>query len=327
MLACHVNCAPCSPTHVIHAECSSWCLRACAGSVTYAAAVARGLRNNACIVTTARDAEDVSDLDGHDTHVIETNATLTFKHTYTFWGNSRKLQVLQQPKHVLTADDVPARCRMARVVLVGPLTATDVDVQSFTRPQGFAYRLLQHFQHIGVMAQGLQRQLDKAGMVTHLRTPSHALLHAVTPATTVFLSDVETDPWSSEQFNAVVRRMQRLLVTRGARGVSAYSYSGGPVHVPAEKIKPVDTNGAGDTFATGYMLSLAHGKSAQQALLQGTWMASRVCLRSQDCKPDCCAEAVQEEPAADKPELQLLHSKPAAFAEPRLQPEEVPDAS
>lgn len=63
------------------------------------------------------------------------------------------MQVPQQPDHVLTAADVPLRCRLAKVVLVGPLTATDVDVAAFTQPRSLLFRLLLHFQHVGLMAQ------------------------------------------------------------------------------------------------------------------------------------------------------------------------------
>ena len=292
-----------------------------AGAVTYAAAVARGLHERACIVTTAATPDDAQFGEGHEVHVVPDNATLTFRHTYTWFGQARKLQVTAQPSHVLTAADVPLRCRLARVVLVGPLTATDVDAASFTRPQSPFFRLMQNFQHIGLMAQGLQRQLDKPGNVKHLSEPADALLAAVTRDATVFLSDVETDPWPAEQADFAIAQMRRLVVTRGARGVSAYSAHDDELHVPAERIKPVDTNGAGDTFATAYMLSLARGHSAQQALVKGTWMASRVCLKPQECKPECCAQAVQEE-MGGRQQSKPQASKPAVFAEPRPQPED-----
>lgn len=295
-----------------------------AGAITYGAAVARGLNDKACIVTTAGSPADAAFWEGHRTHVIPTKSTLTFRHTYTWFGNARKLQVTAQPDHVLTAADVPFRCRLAKVLLVGPLTATDVDARSFTQPKGLLYRMLLLFQHVGLMAQGQQRSLDKAGTVKHLNEPSALLLDSLTKGTTVFLSDVETDPWTLEAFDGVVEQSRRLVVTRGARGVSAYVDRHGKrcdVHIPAERIKPVDTNGAGDTFATSYMLSLARGRSAQQALIEGTWMASRVCLKPQECKPDCCAEAVQEKAAAGQ-QGEPQTAKPDRFKEARQFPDE-----
>ena len=317
---------PCCKDRSFRSRCSymahSWWRHA--GAVTYAAAVARGLNDKACIVTTAGSPADASFWAGHHVHVIPTDSTLTFKHTYTWFGNARKLQVTAQPDHVLTAADVPLRCRLAKVLLVGPLTATDVDARSFTQPRGLLFRALLHFQHVGVMAQGLQRKLDRSGNVKHLNEPSALLLDSLTKGSTVFLSDVETDPWPVESFDGVVEQSRRLVVTRGARGVSAYVDRHGKrcdVHIPAERIKPVDTNGAGDTFATSYMLSLARGRSAQQALIEGTWMASRVCLKPQDCKPACCAEAVQERAEAGQ-QGEPQTAKPERFKEKRQYPEE-----
>jgi pfkB family carbohydrate kinase len=292
-----------------------------AGAVTYAAAVAQGLQHRACIITTAGRPEDAQFWEGHHAHVMPTNATLTFRHTYTWFGQNRRLQVTEQPAHVLRASDVPLRCRLAKVVLVGPLTATDVNSKSFMQPDSLFFRFMLNFQHQGLMAQGLQRQLDKQGHVKHAAEPSARLLSALTPDMSVFLSDVETDPWPAEQFHSFVVRVRRLIVTRGARGVSAYSDRHDDVHVPAERIKPVDTNGAGDTFATGYMLSLAQGKSAQQALVAGTWMASRVCLQPQECKPACCTDAVREQPSKGQ-QAEPQRVKPALFAEPRPRPED-----
>jgi hypothetical protein len=70
---------------------------------------------------------------GHELHRVATNETLTFEHTYTWWGHRRKLRVTAQPDQVLTAAHVPRHCRRARVVLLGPLTPRDMDSASFVR--------------------------------------------------------------------------------------------------------------------------------------------------------------------------------------------------
>ena len=174
--------------------------------------------------------------------------------------------------------------------------------------------------------QGLQRRLDKSGHVQHLAEPAAPLIEALTPATTVFLSDVETDPWTEEQFHDVVARCRRLIITRGAKGVSAYAHDSPDVHVPAQKIKAVDTNGAGDTFATAYMVAMARGRAVEQALVQATWMASRVCLREQECKPACCADAVQEKVSGgEQPQPQAR--QPPVFLEAAPRPEDAGTAA
>ena len=79
---------------------------------------------------------DFSGFEGHDLHVVPSSATLTFEHSYAWWGNRRKLRVAAQPNVTLSAAHVPARCRRARTVLLGPLTPADVDCLSFIRQPG-----------------------------------------------------------------------------------------------------------------------------------------------------------------------------------------------
>jgi hypothetical protein len=287
------------------------------GAVTYAAAVAKGLRKSACIVTYAERKEDVATLQGHDVHVVSSEATLTFQHTYTWFGNQRRLRVLKAPKEALSASSVPFRCRLARTILVGPLIQNDVDVPSFTKPRFWFWRIMLYFQHVGVMAQGHQRDLDAQGKVRHLDSPSDVLKDSITPQVHLFLSDVETDPWQQSVFDGIVRNVKSLVVTRGEKGVSVYEGSKDPLHIPAVSIAPIDTNGAGDTFATTFMIGVMQGHSVEDAGLRATWAASRVCLRPQSCKPLCCTEAVREEDTRHAQPEPLLGAKPPEF---RLEP-------
>lgn len=79
----------------------------------------------------ASDEADLSAFKEHDLHVVPSNATLTFEHTYTWWGNKRKLRVLAQPNVTLGWGHVPPHCRRARTVLLGPLMPEDIDCKSF----------------------------------------------------------------------------------------------------------------------------------------------------------------------------------------------------
>ena len=51
-----------------------------------------------------------------------------------------------------------------------------------------------------------------------------------------------------------------------------------------------DTNGAGDTFATAYMLALAAGARNPGAI--ANWAAGRAVAMPQACKPGCVRDAV-----------------------------------
>ena len=107
--------------------------------------------------TTAAASEDadLSAFDGHDLHVVKSNETLTFEHTYTWWGNKRKLRVLAQPNVTLGWNHVPLHCRRARTVLLGPLMPSDIDCQGFV-----------HKSRGMLIARKLQYRLKASGNLT-----------------------------------------------------------------------------------------------------------------------------------------------------------------
>ena len=104
------------------------------GAVSYAAVAARALGARACVVTAAAPAERPrlgEVFEGHRVAALDAGATLTFAHTYTWFGSHRKLHVTADPNVTLSLGDVPWACRRARAVLLGPLTPDDVDAASF----------------------------------------------------------------------------------------------------------------------------------------------------------------------------------------------------
>ena len=59
------------------------------------------------------------------------------------------------------------------------------------------------------------------------------------------------------------------------------------------QVTAVDTNGAGDTFATAYMLAMA-----ARSLHPGStanWAASRAVMQPQACKPACIESAIKKD--------------------------------
>lgn len=265
--------------------------RALGGAVAYAAAVASALGVKACVVTAAGSDADMSVFRGHELHRVATNDTLTFEHTYTWWGHRRKLRVAAQPDETLTAAHVPRHCRRARVVLLGPLTPRDMDCASFVRMRTGKWDKFTGFQQqVGLMAQGLQRGTDN-GRVVPFKVPSEDLQKALGPTVSVFLSDVETDPWPAGNISALAAQSARWLVTRGEFGADEYS-DGNVTHHPAVKTDVKDTNGAGDTFATAYMLAMA--VNDRQPGVTANWAASRAVAQPQACKPHCVASSIRE---------------------------------
>lgn len=63
------------------------------GAISYAAAVATAFGVRSCIVTAASSDADLTVFEGHELHVVSTQETLTFEHTYTWWGELLKLHI------------------------------------------------------------------------------------------------------------------------------------------------------------------------------------------------------------------------------------------
>lgn len=139
------------------------------------------------------------------------------------------------------------------------------------------------------------------------------------PGVSVFLSDVETDPWSEGTLANMSTKCTRVLVTRGDQGADEY-VQGQRVHHAAYHVcvfqmccllcvcslliqqhefchlipqvaNAVDTNGAGDTFAMAYVVASGWGAASPAA--HANWAGSRAVLQPQECKPTCTGRQIR----------------------------------
>jgi len=89
------------------------------------------------------------------------------------------------------------------------------------------------------------------------------------------LSLNETDDFEAA-VTATAARVPLLVVTRSEKGALAVS-GGERVQVPAEPIAEViDTTGAGDLFAAGFLAGQAQGRSLRDSLTMGAIAAAEV---------------------------------------------------
>jgi ribokinase len=87
------------------------------------------------------------------------------------------------------------------------------------------------------------------------------------------------------------RLRQGLVVTRGAAGALAILHDGTRLEVPALKVEPVDTTGAGDTFVGVLAAGLDLGLPLELALRRANAAAGLACLErgAQTAMPDTVA--------------------------------------
>jgi sugar/nucleoside kinase (ribokinase family) len=96
---------------------------------------------------------------------------------------------------------------------------------------------------------------------------------------------------------AVKDKVETLVVTRSEDGALA-TRGGERADVPAEAIdKLVDTTGAGDLFAAGFLFGAARGKSLEQSLRLGAIAAAEV-IQHYGARPEADLQQLAGELAA-----------------------------
>ena len=84
-------------------------------------------------------------------------------------------------------------------------------------------------------------------------------MDAARPNVSIFLSEDEVRLWPAGTLTHLATRAARVVVTEGARGATVYDRAGSR-HIEAAPATVVDPTGAGDTFATAFILGLRAGE-------------------------------------------------------------------
>lgn len=72
------------------------------------------------------------------------------------------------------------------------------------------------------------------------------------------------DPYAAAQ--ALLRQVPEVVITLGAKGSLYAARDAEPVTVPAPRVTPVDTTGAGDTFVGALVVALGEGRPMPEAM-------------------------------------------------------------
>ena len=216
------------------------------GTVSFAAVTAAKLGRHPTVLTRAGDDVDLTPLtEVGGLHVLPSAHTTTFANIYTPTG---RVQYCYTPAPVIAATDVPADLRQPKVVLLGPLV------------QEIEPDMLHIFPEETVLAavpQGWMRRWDADGRVypTPWTTAEEFLPHL--DALILSIEDVDGDLSIIEEYCAHV---PLLVMTQYREGSTVYQrQTDGSVsvtQVPPRPANEVDPTGAGDTFATAFLLRL-----------------------------------------------------------------------
>ena len=228
------------------------------GTATFAAAQADRLGRSVGLITRAAPDFEFTPLLPYAQIVRSpSDATTTFENVYTPEGRRQRVRAQAAP---LTVDDIPADWREAPIVLIGPVFG-EVPVKfsaSFNQSS-----------LVGVSAQGWLRALDSEGNVVRTAWDGEPFW---TGADVVFVSDEDLAD-QPQQLEAWTRDVPIVAMTKSRAGLEIHA-EGAWRSMPAFPEEEVDPTGAGDTFATAFLIRLAETGDPADAARFGAAAAS-----------------------------------------------------
>jgi len=230
------------------------------GAVTFAAIAARELGYRAAILTSAADNLPQREL-LHDIEVvrIDSPTTTTFRNLYE--GGHRR-QYVSDVAGDLRPYHLPADWERAKIALLGPL-ARELDSEMV---RAFSDETV-----VGVSPQGWMRQWDETGHVQPREW--HEASEILPHADALILSEEDLGRFH-DHLARFVELVPLVVLTRGAHGCTVYRGKETPREVPAFPTQMVDPTGAGDTFATAFLIRLSETNDPLEAARFGNAAAS-----------------------------------------------------
>lgn len=219
------------------------------GTVSYSGLTAQALGFKAGVVTSAGPGFDPArELPGLDVHVVPAAETTTFDNIYTAEGRQQYLHHRAAP---ITAADIPPAWMSASIVHLGPLIME------------FEPEIIHRFSaasKVVITPQGWLRKWDEMGKVGYKSWPPDP---AVLSKTAVLVISQEDIP-PTESLLPYRQMVPILVQTKGSGGCTVYQGQA-VFDFPAPKVQEVNPTGAGDIFATAFLIRLYQTDSIQEA--------------------------------------------------------------
>lgn len=216
------------------------------GTVSFAAVTAARLGREPVVLTRAGDDIDLTALrDAADVHVLPSARTTTFANLYS---SSGRVQYCYSPSLPIRAEDVPHRLRRPHIALLGPLVnEVQADVASIFGSETI----------VAAVPQGWMRRWDGEGRVypTPWRDMARILPHL--DALILSIEDIDGDLGHVDSF---LEYVSLVVLTAYRDGSTVYRRKSDSVvevvPIPPRPAREVDPTGAGDIFATAFLLRL-----------------------------------------------------------------------
>jgi len=221
------------------------------GAATFASIAARNLGYRVGIVTAAADDFPEPQL-LHDIEIVRVPSptTTTFRNLYQAGHRTQYVRDIAAP---LTPDAVPLAWRRAKIVLLGPL----VGEMDHTMLDIFASDTL-----LAVSPQGWMRRWDEMGRV---RAQAWQAAQTILPRVQVLILSEEDLGGYTERLSSYIALAPLVVLTRGEHGSAIYRHRERPLDIPAFPTQIIDPTGAGDTFATAFLIRYHETQDLAQA--------------------------------------------------------------
>ena len=225
------------------------------GTVSFAAITALRLGRQPTIITRAAADTDLSELPASvDLRVLPSATTSTFANIYTPQG---RVQYCYTPAAPIVAADIPAALRRPRAVLLGPLTnEIHQDVAAIFDPSSL----------VAAVPQGWMRRWQADGRVYH---QAWETADAILPHLGVLVLSLEDIDQDLRRLDPFFQHISLIVVTEYRDGSTIYQRQpDGQIRetkIPPRPANEVDPTGAGDIFATAFLIRLQETGDPVQA--------------------------------------------------------------
>lgn len=232
------------------------------GTVSFASVVATHLGRRPTVITRAAATTDLSELPPDaELHVLPTPVTTTFANVYTPDG---RIQYCYAQALPISVDDIPRTLRSPRAVLLGPLVG---EVEP-----GVA-AVFDDSALVCAVPQGWMRTWDESGRVHSKEWDSSGEILPYLDVLVLSLEDLNND---LSRLEPMLEHVPLLVLTEYHDGSTVYRrLANGTVEIvkiPPRRAVERDPTGAGDVFATAFMIRLQETNDP----VESAWFANIV---------------------------------------------------
>ncbi|RKU36165.1 hypothetical protein C6496_14860 [Candidatus Poribacteria bacterium] len=223
------------------------------GSASYSTLTARNLGHRARAITAVGANFDRRNplLDGIKTVYCESSETTIFDNQYDEKGHRQ--QFILGSARKLKGADVPVEWRTSNIVYLCPI-ANEVSAE--------LVRCFSKDTLIGATPQGWLRQWDASGKVEAKRW---ATAEEILPYIDVLILSDEDIRAYPDELERYIQLAPIVVLTRGAKGATLFQ-NGAQLKSTAYSVTEIDPTGAGDVFATSFLIDYYQNRTVEKAL-------------------------------------------------------------